>query len=109
MINKILATLDNLSTDDLEVYRLVLFSLYVFATIGVLVGVFLERERFSETVKDRGWTILVVSLALETLFSGIVFACDSEISRQQKVKLEKERSARLAMLDQLKPRDITRK
>jgi hypothetical protein len=60
-------------------------------------------------VKDSGWRILIVSLALETLFSGIVFACDSEISRQQKFKLEKERNARVAILDQLKPRDITRK
>jgi hypothetical protein len=73
----------------------------------VLAGVFLEREKFPESVKDSGWRILVVSLALETLFSGIVFACDSEISRQQKFKLEKERNARVAIPDQLKPRDIT--
>jgi len=79
--------LDSVSTDQLEGVKLALFLLYIVATIGVIVGVYFESERFSPATKDNGWKLLIISLALETLFTVAIFSLDSGISRRQKAEI----------------------
>jgi hypothetical protein len=89
-----------LDTDSLEHTKEVLIWLYVLATIGVIIGVYMEGERFSERTKLLGWRILLLSLATETLFGTLIFATDGRISRIQ-------RSEIIALETKLSPRTLS--
>ena len=51
----------------LEVEKFVFFVVYVAATIGVIIGVYWEGEGFPKEKQQRGWRVLVASLAVDTL------------------------------------------
>jgi hypothetical protein len=73
-----------LDIETLEGAKEALIWLYVLSTIGVIVGVYLEGERFSEPTKLLGWRLLLWSLSAETLFGILIFAADGRISRIQR-------------------------
>jgi hypothetical protein len=84
----------------LEIAKLAFFVAYVVATIGVIIGVYWEEERFPKEKQQRGWRLLIGSLALDTLFTIFIFGTDGwigSIQRAQIILLE----ARLA------PRTLT--
>jgi hypothetical protein len=95
-----LAYLDRVSLDQLEDARIVLFVLYAVATIGVVLGVYLEKETFVSRTKHFGWQLLIVSLASELFFAVTIFSIDSEISNRL-------RAALLEVRQQAAIRDIT--
>jgi hypothetical protein len=68
----------------LELAKLVFFVVYVAATIGVLIGVYWEGDQFPKEKQQRGWTLLVRSLAVDTLFTILVFSADGWISTIQR-------------------------
>jgi uncharacterized membrane protein YkvI len=77
--------LDSVSVDQIELVKLVLFVLYIAATIGVIAGVYLESDKFSSSIKDRGWKLLIISLVFESLFTVLIFSADSETKSTPKV------------------------
>jgi hypothetical protein len=85
--------------DTLEGAKVVLIWLYVLSTIGVIVGVYLEGERFSDHTKLVGWRILLCSLAVETLFGTLIFAADGKISKDQRYEI-------IALQTKLAPRSL---
>lgn len=75
----------------LEIAKIVFFAVYVAATIGVLVGVYWEGDQFPKEKQQRGWLLLVRSLAVDTLFTILVFGVDgwiSAIQREEIIALE---------------------
>jgi hypothetical protein len=82
-----LAYLDKISTDYLELARLIVFWLFIAANAGVVAGVVLEREKNSHATKENGWWLLVISLGLEIFFSSVTFGIDLEIGRRQKMEI----------------------
>jgi hypothetical protein len=85
--------------DTLEGAKVALIWLYVLSTIGVIVGVYLEGERFSDHTKLVGWRILLCSLAVETLFGALIFAADGKISNDQRHEI-------IALQKKLAPRSL---
>jgi hypothetical protein len=87
----------------LEIAKNVFFVVYVAATIGVIVGVYWEGEQFPKEKQQRGWTLLVRSLAIDTLFTILVFGADgwiSAIQRSEIITLESRLAARSLSNDQ---------
>src|SRR6266480_2950888 len=81
----------------LEIAKLVFFAIYIAATVGVIIGVYWEGERFPKEKQQRGWTLLVGSLAVDTLFTILVFGADgwiSTIQRTEIISLESRLAAR---------------
>ncbi len=78
------ASLNSLTTNHLESAKFIFNALFIIATLGVWVGVYLEKEKFSKSTQSRGWRLLVYCLGAETLLSGLIWQIDSEISRRQK-------------------------
>lgn len=73
--------------DSLESLKVLLFQLEAASVIGVIVGVWYERDHFPKIVQDAGWTILVVSLAVELLFLASLFGIEGRISRIQRSEI----------------------
>lgn len=71
----------------LEVAKFVFFVVYVAATIGVIIGVYWEGEKFDKKTQHRGWLLLVTSLAIDTLFTILIFGTDGWISQLQKSQI----------------------
>jgi hypothetical protein len=71
----------------LEIAKFVFFVSYVAATIGVIVGVYWEGDQFPKDKQQRGWTLLVRSLAADTLFTVLVFGTDGWISAIQRQEI----------------------
>jgi hypothetical protein len=86
--------------DTLEGAKNALIWLYVLSTIGVIIGVYFEGERFSEHTKLLGWRLLLWSLAAETLFGVLIFAADGRISRIQRDEI-------IALETRITPRVLT--
>jgi hypothetical protein len=81
----------------LEISKLLFFIVYVAATVGVIVGVYWEGDQFPKEKQQRGWTLLVISLAFDTLFTILVFGSDgwiSAIQRSEIIALESRLAAR---------------
>ncbi len=81
----------------LEIAKFAFFAVYVAATIGVIVGVYLEGDQFDKETQQRGWRILVRSLAVDTLFTILIFGTDgwiSSIQRGEIIALEDRLAAR---------------
>jgi hypothetical protein len=68
----------------LEIAKFVFFAVYVAATIGVVVGVYWEGEQFPKEKQHQGWKLLVASLAIDTLFTVLIFGTDGWISHIQR-------------------------
>src|SRR5438874_11499063 len=73
--------LKSLSADQIEGVKFALVILWALSTIGVCIGVGLEKKR------DLAWKILVVSLVLELIFGITIYLAGSEISKRQKAEL----------------------
>src|ERR1700692_151095 len=58
----------------LEVAKWVCVILFVASTVGVIVGVYWEGEKFGKEKQHRGWLLLLACLAAETFFSVLIFA-----------------------------------
>jgi len=82
---------------SLEIAKFVFFCVYVAATIGVIVGVYWEGEHFDKATQQRGWRLLVGSLAIDTLFTVLIFGTDGWIGHIQ-------RSEIIALEEKLAPR-----
>ena len=57
---------------------------YILSTIGVIIGVYWEGEQFEKLKQQRGWRLLICSLALDTLFTILIFGTDGWISQIQR-------------------------
>jgi len=89
----------NPTIDQLESIKVALEVLFVISGIGVAVGVAIEKERF-----DPGWKLLVSSLALDVIFTGLIFAADARISQEQRseiISLQKRLAARTLLDNQI--------
>jgi hypothetical protein len=84
----------------LEVAKVVFFAVYVAATIGVIVGVYWEGDRFPKEKQQRGWSLLIRSLAADTLFTILIFGTDGWIGQIQRVEI-------ISLEERLLPRDLT--
>jgi hypothetical protein len=84
----------------LEIAKFVFFAVYVAATVGVIVGVYLEGDQFDKETQQRGWRLLVGSLAVDTLFTVLVFGMDGWIASIQRAEI-------IALERQIAPRDLT--
>ena len=73
--------------------------MYVTATVGVIVGVYWEGDRFSKEKQQRGWLLLVGSLAVDTLFTILVFGADGWINTIQRGEI-------IALEARLAPRSL---
>jgi hypothetical protein len=83
--------------DPLEWIKWVFVAAYVVSTIGVTIGVYWEGDQFEKSKQQRGWRLLILSLAADTLFTILIFATDgwiSRIQRQEIIALEKRLAAR---------------
>jgi hypothetical protein len=79
--------------DVLESARGALALSLIFSTFIVLIGVYLENDRFSKYLQHTGWSLLIVGLAAEVLISAELWGIDTGITRLQQDKifsLEKE-------------------
>jgi hypothetical protein len=86
--------------DWLEDVKWVFVVAYVACTIGVTIGVYWENEKFSKERQHLGWKLLLWSLALDTLFTIIIFGIDGQIS-----KIQRDEIATLEK--RLEPRKLT--
>src|SRR5271169_4433053 len=68
----------------LEIAKLAFFVVYVAATVGVIVGVYWEGDQFPKEKQQQGWLLLVGALAVDTLFTILVFGTDGWISAIQR-------------------------
>jgi hypothetical protein len=109
-----------LDIETIEVIKTAIIWLYIASTIAVVVGVYLEGERFPERTKIRGWQILLAALTAETLLGGLMFAADARIDQIQKHEIieletkleprslsEAEISAIAATLSRFAPQEFT--
>jgi hypothetical protein len=81
----------------LEIAKFAFFIVYIAATIGVVVGVYLEGDQFDKKTQQRGWRILLRSLAIDTLFTILIFGTDGwigSIQRSEIIGLQKRLAAR---------------
>jgi hypothetical protein len=81
----------------LEYIKWLLATLYVLSTIGVTIGVYWEGEQFKKAKQQRGWRLLIWSLALDTLFTILIFGTDgwiSQIQQREIIALETRLAAR---------------
>jgi hypothetical protein len=53
------------------------------ANIGVIAGVYLEDDKFSEHIKRMGWKLLLVSLAIEAADGFALFSIDTSLTNDQ--------------------------
>ena len=86
----------------LEIAKLLFFVVYVSATVGVIIGVYWEGDQFPKQKQQRGRRLLISSLAVDTLFTVLVFGADgwvSAIQRGEIIALE-ERVAARALSDE---------
>jgi hypothetical protein len=63
------------------------------STIGVIIGVYWEGDKFGKDKQHRGWLLLLCALAAETAFGIMIFLTDgwiSEIQRHEIIALEKQ-------------------
>jgi hypothetical protein len=93
-----------ITTDELELGRLLIAVALVLVNVAVWLGVYLEGDRLSESTKRIGWKVLVTSLAAEAAFAAMLVAVDSVISIRQKaeiVALERAISPRRLYSDDL--------
>jgi hypothetical protein len=67
----------------LEYVKWLFAVLYVVSTIGITVGVYWEGEQFPKVKQERGWRLLIWSLAFDTLFTILIFGTDGWISQIQ--------------------------
>jgi hypothetical protein len=77
---------------------------YVLATIGVLLGVYWEGEHFPQQTQQRGWRLLLLSLALDTFFTLSIFAADgwiSQLQRREIVALQIQAAPRVLTSEQI--------
>jgi hypothetical protein len=61
--------------------------LLIAANVIVLMGVYFERDKFSEATKDFGWKALLVGLAGEILFAALLWGVDTGISNSLRTEL----------------------
>src|SRR5271154_505559 len=69
---------------NLESAKWIFVSIYVLATAGIALGVYLEEDHRSKETKRIGARILLWSLVADTLFTILIFATDGWISQVQK-------------------------
>jgi len=99
--------------EALDFAKFVFFVSYIAATIGVIIGVYWEGDQFDKAMQQRGWTLLVTSLALDTFFTILIFGTDGwigHIQRNEIIALENRLAARslsaaqsVALIERLKP------
>jgi hypothetical protein len=70
--------------DLLEYVKIAFCVIYAAATVGVIVGVYWEGDQFGKEMQQRGWRLLVTSLAFDTLFTILIFSADGWISHIQR-------------------------
>jgi hypothetical protein len=81
----------------LEIAKALFFVAYVASTIGVIIGVYWEGDQFPKEKQNRGWLLLIRSLAADTLFTVLIFGTDGWIGRIQRseiIALENKLAAR---------------
>jgi hypothetical protein len=96
--------LSSISVEHIETAKWVFVALYVAATVGVLIGVYWEGEKFDNARQQIGWRVLLWSLAAEIFLGAMIFAFDGWISRVQRteiVTLETRLAARTLSDDQV--------
>jgi hypothetical protein len=71
------------TTDQLEYVRGAIGIALLLANVGVWYGVYLERDSAPKEIQDRGWRILVRSLATEAALGFFLFAVDTTIGLRQ--------------------------
>ena len=71
----------------LEVAKFAFFVVYVAATIGVVIGVYWEGEKFDKETQHRGWLLLVTSPAVDTLFTILIIGTDGWIGQIQRSQI----------------------
>jgi len=72
------------NVDVLGVWKDGFIVAYITATVGVVFGVYWERESFPKEVQEYGWDVLVKSLAVELLCGTLIFSIDGRIARIQR-------------------------
>ena len=75
--------LNNFTIDQLETSKSALTLLVIGAGAIVWLGVYLEKDKFSEATKKRGWNLLVIGLAVETVVAAVLWDVDTVISTRQ--------------------------
>jgi hypothetical protein len=96
--------LNNFTIGQLETGKGALNVLFVLATAGVWLGVWLENERFSKSVQSTGWRLLVGCLGAEVLITVLIMQVDADIGRRQKhqiISLQQEAANRDITPDEL--------
>jgi hypothetical protein len=76
-----------LTTDQLESVRIVLGIGLVLSNIAVWYGVWLERDSAPQEIKDRGWRLLVRSLAAEAALAFLLLAADTTLGVRQRAEI----------------------
>lgn len=101
------------SDDHVKFIRLLLEFGVLIANVGVFVGVALERDKYSKTTQERGWKLLLVSLALEAAFNIFLYLADNTLSGRQQLALEGQRrlvadlnARNLTLEEEIEPRRI---
>jgi hypothetical protein len=96
-------SLNILTTDQLETVRSNFNWLSLIATVGVWVGVSLEGKRFSTSINEIGWNLLIFALAAETYCAFALIGINSIVEARQKYEitsLEKQIAPRRLLPDQ---------
>jgi hypothetical protein len=92
--------LRSIDLDHLESTKLALNLLFLAATVGVWVGVWMEGKRFLEKTNERGWRLLVACLGIEAIFGIAILQIDSEISRRQAATIAEVQTSNAELLVQ---------
>lgn len=82
-----------------ESLKLFAFWCEVASVVGVILGVWYERDNFPKVVQDTGWVILVISLAFELFFIMSLSGIEGTISRLQQSKI-------IALETKIAPRNL---
>jgi hypothetical protein len=80
-------SLNNFSTEDLESWKEVCNLLLVISTLAVCIGVYFEKDRNPEDVKEFGEGLVFRGIAFEILFAASLWQIDSTVSNRQKTEI----------------------
>ncbi len=90
----------------LEIAKWLFVLFFVASTIGVIVGVYWEGEKFDKTKQHRGWKLLLRSLAAETAFGVLIFLSDGWIAEIQRAEIERQNFEIVVLRKNSLPRSI---
>ena len=88
----------------LELLSSVIFWTYMVAAVCVIIGVYWEKESFSQETRHKGWILLLGALGVETALTIGLHAVDDEISSRQRATIA---SQQRTIEQLLRPRRLT--